>query len=345
MTVHLVSIITHLQLLKSEHRLSHAPRITFVNSDRITYVNGRLSTSSTSCGHAPGSQLNRKACRPDRPSTNEARRHNYLGLSYLSSKEAQESTINEDSQTRASQSTPACDVFHFFSPAAASIQTTRTAYPARTASPPDHAASDCDNTTASDSDAHLQSAQQDSHTSSTADCDSTATRAQASPCWETTCALARRRRNPTNATTTPCLSNCDCHQRPATSVHSRHYQRQEVPATLLRQLRHSSAGSRKAISTGQDLQVREDLLDRTTRRRGTNRHRPSLPKRTTRWDPQRRSSRLLPPSHQLRMDTFQGTDVQVPPRVLVELPRQLLGYQATTRRRPPVLHQQGQRSR
>ena len=47
----------------------------------------------------------------------------------------------------------------------------------------------------------------------------------------------------------------------------------------------------------------------------------------------------------LRMDTFQGTDVQVPPRDLVELPRQLLGYQAATRRRPPVLHQQGQRNR
>ena len=298
-----------------------------------------LSTSSAPCAHASGSQLNRKACRPDWPSTNEARRHDYLGLSYLSSKEAQESTINEDSQTRASQSMPACNVFDFFSPAAASSQT------ARTASPPDHAASNCDNTIASDSEAHLQPAQQDSHTSATADCDSTATRAQASPCWETTCALARCRRNPTNTTTTPCLSNRDCRQQPATNVHSRHYQGLEVRTTLLRQLRHSSAGSRKAVSTRQEIQVREDLLDRMTRRWETNRHRPSLPTRTTRWDPQRRSSRLLPPSHQLCMDSFQGTDVQVPPRDLVELSWQLLGYQAATRRRPPVLHQQGKRSR
>ena len=174
----------------------------------------------------------------------------------------------------------------------------RTAYPARTASSPDHAASDCDNTIASDSDAHLQPAK-DNHTSSTADCDSTATRAQASPCWETTCALARRRRNPTNTTTTPCLSNRDCHQRPATSIHSRHYQRREVRATLLRQLRHSSAGSRKAISTGQEIQVREDFwIERPTSGSNdqTTGNKSSSSKPSEKNDQMRPSTSIFPPT-------------------------------------------------
>ena len=132
----------HLQLLKSEHRLILAPRITFVNSDRITNVIGRLSTSSAPCGHASGSQLNREACRPGRPSTNEARRHDHLGLSYFSSKEAQVSPIYEDSQPKASQSTPSCDVFVSCNPAATS--TCRTTYTsAGVSTTNDHTATNC----------------------------------------------------------------------------------------------------------------------------------------------------------------------------------------------------------
>ena len=212
------------------------------------------------------------------------RRHDHL---VLSSKEVQESTLIENGQTRASQSTPACDIIDFNSPAAASSQTARTAssQTASTASLPDAAASDNDNACASDSDAHLQPAYQDSHTSSKADCDSSATSAQARPCWETTCALARHPWYPTNTTATPFLSDCDCHQRPATDVHSPPLPTTRIWRTVLRQLRHSTAGSGKAIPTARQIQVREDLLDRTTRRRGTNRNRSSLPTRTTRKDP------------------------------------------------------------
>ena len=82
----------------------------FVSSDRRTNVNIRLSSSSAPCRHASSSQLDRNACRPDGLSTNEGRRHDYLGPRYRSSKEIQESTLIEVSQTRASQSTSACDV-------------------------------------------------------------------------------------------------------------------------------------------------------------------------------------------------------------------------------------------
>ena len=77
---------------------SHSENNLFVNSDWITDVSGRILSSIAPCGHSSGSQPDRKACRPDRPSTNEARRYVHLGLSYLSSKEVQESTFIEDSQ-------------------------------------------------------------------------------------------------------------------------------------------------------------------------------------------------------------------------------------------------------
>ena len=69
----------------------------------------------------------------------------------------------------------------------------------------------------------------------------------------------------------------------------------------------------------------EDLLRKSTRRWGTTRYRPSPTKTTTTRDPQRRSSSLLPPCYELRMDTLQGAHVQVPPRDLVELPRTVSG--------------------
>ena len=115
------------------------------------------------------------------------------------------------------------------------------------------------------------------------------------------------------------LSNCDCHQRPASDVHrSHHYWRREVRNICLRQLRHSTTGSRKTISIAREIWLQEHLLDRTTRRWGTNRHRHSLTETTTRRDPPRRSSSLLSPCHKLRVDSLQRTDDQVPPRDLVD---------------------------
>ena len=142
------------------HRISLALRITFVNSDRITNVNGRLSTSSASCRHASGSQLNRKACRPDRPSTNEACCHDYLGLTITWRLLQRRSSSSSASPTR--------------QPHQLHSRLWQYSYQ--------------------------------------------------SPSWRTTCALTRRQQNLTNTTTTPCLTNRDCHQRPATNVHSRHYQ-------------------------------------------------------------------------------------------------------------------------
>ena len=79
----------------------------------------------------------------------------------------------------------------------------------------------------------------------------------------------------------------------STDVHrSRHYRRREVWNTRLQQLRHSTTGSRKAIhimATAREIQIRENLSDRTTRRRGTNRHRPSLPTKND----QKRPSTLI----------------------------------------------------
>ena len=52
--------------------------------------------------------------------------------------------------------------------------------------------------------------------------------------------------------------------------------------------------------------LRQDLLDRETRRRGTDSHRPSPPMIAPTRDSQRRSTSILPTSYDLRMDTLQG---------------------------------------
>ena len=94
--------------------------------------------------------------------------------------------------------------------------------------------------------------------SSSADCDSDKTRAQASPCWKPICALARpRRRRPTDAATTPNISG---------DYQYRHYRRRQVRANLRRPCR-SKGWRRKAVQTTQQVLVSEidfeiDLSDR-----------------------------------------------------------------------------------
>ena len=61
---------------------------------------GRIPSSSASCRHAQGFQANWKAYRQDGAFTYEATRRHHLGRGYISPKEDQETTAQEDSQHR-----------------------------------------------------------------------------------------------------------------------------------------------------------------------------------------------------------------------------------------------------